>query len=134
MDYSHYRTLAITRRGASDAVLDIQMRATNGKLPTAGHDGHRELAEIWRDLAADDSVRDASRASTARSGFAAMPPVVFASTDRLRRMSDMALPVPAIAGSDTAPTFRLAGRSTTTFWKSETWRAGKTAPAGAALR
>ena len=57
MDYSHYRTLAITRRGASDAVLDIQMRATNGKLPTAGHDGHRELAEIWRDLAADDSVR-----------------------------------------------------------------------------
>ncbi|MDB5733042.1 MAG: Enoyl-CoA hydratase/isomerase [Variovorax sp.] len=57
MDYSHYRTLAITRRGANDAVLDIQMRAANGKLPTAGHDGHRELAQVWRDVAADDTVR-----------------------------------------------------------------------------
>src|SRR3982751_757178 len=36
MDYSRYQTLAITRRGA---VLDIQMRAKNGKLPTAGHAG-----------------------------------------------------------------------------------------------
>ena len=59
MDYSHYRTLAITRRGAGGAVLDIQMRAANGKLPTAGHDGHRELAQVWRDVAADDSVRSA---------------------------------------------------------------------------
>lgn len=57
MDYAHYRTLSITRRGEAGAVLDIQMRAANGKLPTAGPDGHRELAEIWRDLAADDSVR-----------------------------------------------------------------------------
>jgi enoyl-CoA hydratase len=57
MDYSRYQTLAITRRGAAGAVLDIQMRAQNGKLPTAGHDGHRELTEIWRDVAADDSVR-----------------------------------------------------------------------------
>ncbi|HTH77780.1 MAG TPA: enoyl-CoA hydratase/isomerase family protein [Ramlibacter sp.] len=57
MDYSRYNTLAITRRGASGTVLDIQMRAKNGKLPTAGHDGHRELAEIWRDVSADDSVR-----------------------------------------------------------------------------
>jgi len=57
MDYSRYQTLAITRRGADDSVLDIQMRAANGKLPTAGHDGHRELAGIWRDVAADDSVR-----------------------------------------------------------------------------
>jgi len=57
MDYSRYQTLAITRRGPGDSVLDIQMRAANGKLPTAGHDGHRELAEIWRDVAADDSVR-----------------------------------------------------------------------------
>jgi enoyl-CoA hydratase len=38
-------------------VLDIQMRALNGKLPTAGHAGHRELAEIWRDVSNDDSVR-----------------------------------------------------------------------------
>jgi enoyl-CoA hydratase len=57
MDYSHYTTLAITRRGAQGAVLDIQMRAKNGKLPTAGHDGHRELAQIWRDVSDDDSVR-----------------------------------------------------------------------------
>jgi enoyl-CoA hydratase len=57
MDYSNYHTLAISRRGPDDTVLDIQMRALNGKLPTAGHDGHRELAQIWRDVAADDSVR-----------------------------------------------------------------------------
>lgn len=57
MDYTHYQTLRITRRGPADSVLDIQMIAANGKLPTAGHDGHRELAEIWRDVAADDSVR-----------------------------------------------------------------------------
>jgi enoyl-CoA hydratase len=57
MDYSRYQTLSITRRGEGGCVLDIQMRAKNGKLPTAGHDGHRELAEIWRDVDADDSVR-----------------------------------------------------------------------------
>jgi enoyl-CoA hydratase len=57
MDYSRYQTLNITRRGAGGAVLDIQMRALNGKLPTAGHAGHRELAEIWRDVSNDDSVR-----------------------------------------------------------------------------
>lgn len=56
-DYSHYRTLAIQRRGTHGAVLDVQMKALNGKLPTAGHDGHRELAAIWRDVAGDDSVR-----------------------------------------------------------------------------
>ena len=57
MDYSRYQTLSITRRGDSGTVLDIQMRAKNGKLPTAGHDGHRELAQIWRDVNDDDSVR-----------------------------------------------------------------------------
>lgn len=57
VDYGRYRTLHITRRGAHGHVLDIQMKALNGKLPTAGHDGHRELAEIWRDVADDDSVR-----------------------------------------------------------------------------
>ena len=60
-DYTRYKTLRITRRGPADSVLDIQMRADvaggNGKLPTAGHDGHWELAEIWRDVGADDSVR-----------------------------------------------------------------------------
>jgi enoyl-CoA hydratase len=57
MDYSAYTTLAIERRGPGDSVLDIRMKATNGKLPTAGHDGHRELTQIWRDVGADDSVR-----------------------------------------------------------------------------
>jgi len=57
MDYSAYQTLNITRRGVGGAVLDIQMKALNGKLPTAGHAGHRELAQIWRDVGSDDSVR-----------------------------------------------------------------------------
>jgi enoyl-CoA hydratase len=57
MDYSSYQTLAITRRGPDSTVLDVQMRALNGKLPTAGHAGHAELAQIWRDVSADDSVR-----------------------------------------------------------------------------
>lgn len=57
MDYTRYETLSITRRGVDDAVLDIKMKAANGKLPTAGHEGHRELAGIWRDVSADASVR-----------------------------------------------------------------------------
>ena len=65
MDYSRYQTLHITRRGPEyggvPSVLDLQMRADgpggNGKLPTAGHDGHWELSEIWRDIGRDDSVR-----------------------------------------------------------------------------
>ena len=64
-DYSRYQTLHISRRGPEvdgvGTVLDIQMRADgpggNGKLPTAGHDGHWELSEIWRDVGRDDSVR-----------------------------------------------------------------------------
>ena len=43
IDYSRYQTLRITRRGANQTVLDIQMKAGgpggNGKLPTAGHEG-----------------------------------------------------------------------------------------------
>lgn len=57
IDYARYQTLNISRRGPGDTVLDIQMKAANGKLPTAGHAGHRELTEIWRDVAADDGVR-----------------------------------------------------------------------------
>ncbi|HSH88729.1 MAG TPA: enoyl-CoA hydratase/isomerase family protein [Ramlibacter sp.] len=57
MDYSTYTTLAVTRRGPDGSVLDIQMRALNGKLPTAGHEGHRELAQIWPAISADDTVR-----------------------------------------------------------------------------
>jgi enoyl-CoA hydratase len=57
IDYTRYETLNITRRGPADGVLDIQMKAANGKLPTAGHAGHRELTEVWRDVGADDTVR-----------------------------------------------------------------------------
>ncbi|MEO8248067.1 MAG: enoyl-CoA hydratase/isomerase family protein [Burkholderiales bacterium] len=57
MDYSRYQTFNITRRGPNDSVIDLQMKAKNGKLPTAGHQGHRELSEIWRDIGADESVR-----------------------------------------------------------------------------
>ena len=63
IDYDRYTTLNITRRGPVHngiaSVLDIQMRARNGKLPTAAHDGHWELSEIWRDVGADDTVRAA---------------------------------------------------------------------------
>jgi enoyl-CoA hydratase len=57
IDYTLYQTLNITRRGVDGAVLDIQMKALNGKLPTAGHAGHSELTEIWRDVGADDTVK-----------------------------------------------------------------------------
>lgn len=57
IDYSRYQTLHITRRGDGGCVLDLQMKAANGKLPTAGHAGHWELSEIWRDIDRDDSVR-----------------------------------------------------------------------------
>ena len=57
IDYSRYNTFNITRRGVNDAVLDLQMKAKNGKLPTAAHDGHWELSEIWRDIDQDESVR-----------------------------------------------------------------------------
>lgn len=33
------------------------MRAQNGKLPMAAHEGHWELSAIWRDVGADDPVR-----------------------------------------------------------------------------
>ncbi len=61
VDYSRYQTLRITRRGPQDSIIDLQMKAGgpggNGKLPTAGHDGHWELSEIWRDIGRDDTVR-----------------------------------------------------------------------------
>jgi hypothetical protein len=60
-------------------VLDIQMRAKNGKLPTAGHDGHRELAQVWRDVGEDDSVRVPG--CTSRAGAAAAAPPRVSSTN-----------------------------------------------------
>ncbi|MEZ7834561.1 MAG: enoyl-CoA hydratase/isomerase family protein [Burkholderiaceae bacterium] len=59
MDYSRYKTLTILHR--DNGVLEIEMRCDgpggNGKLPTAGHEGHWELSEIWRDVSKDNAVR-----------------------------------------------------------------------------
>ena len=57
IDYSRYQTMTITRRGPDGSVIDLQMKAKNGKLPTAGHEGHWELSEIWRDIDKDETVR-----------------------------------------------------------------------------
>ena len=57
MDYSRYSSLNVTRRGPDDSVLDVQMKAQNGKLATADHNGHRELAQVWRDIGDDPEVR-----------------------------------------------------------------------------
>ena len=57
IDYSRYQTMNITRRGKDNAIIDLQMKAQNGKLPTAGHEGHWELSEIWRDIDKDETVR-----------------------------------------------------------------------------
>ena len=54
MSYEKYKTLKFSRPSAG--VLEIAM-GEEGKLATAGHDGHRELAEIWRDVDADPETR-----------------------------------------------------------------------------
>lgn len=52
--YAHYRALRLVRHGP---ILEIVMAAPEGRLPTAGHQMHRELATIWRDLNDDPEVR-----------------------------------------------------------------------------
>ena len=52
--YARYNTLAISRH--AEGVLEIVMGAP-GRLATADHDGHRELAQIWRDFDADPESR-----------------------------------------------------------------------------
>ena len=56
-DYSRYQTLNISRRGQSGAVIDLQMTATTGPLPTPAHKKHKKQSEIWRDIDRDDTVR-----------------------------------------------------------------------------
>src|SRR5437588_11017599 len=48
--YAHYRTLKITR--AEPGILDIAM-GQEGRLAIADATGHRELADVWRDVDAD---------------------------------------------------------------------------------
>ncbi len=52
--YAGYRTLSFDEH--PHGVLEVVM-GTPGRLATADHDGHRELAEIWRDIGSDADVR-----------------------------------------------------------------------------
>ena len=52
--YSHYTTLTFTEH--PESVLEVVMGGP-GKLATADHNGHRELAQVWRDIGDDPEVR-----------------------------------------------------------------------------
>ncbi len=52
--YGQYRTLTFAAH--DDGVLEVVMGAP-GRLATADHDGHRELAYVWRDINDDPAVR-----------------------------------------------------------------------------
>lgn len=52
--YSHYRSLSFDEH--PHGVLEVIMGAP-GKLATADHSGHWELARIWRDVGDDAEVR-----------------------------------------------------------------------------
>jgi enoyl-CoA hydratase len=54
MGYERYKTLKFAR--PAPGVLEIIM-GEEGKLATAGMDGHRELGEVWRDVDADTETR-----------------------------------------------------------------------------
>ena len=54
MGYERYKTLRFSR--PAPGVLEILM-GEEGKLATAGMDGHRELGEVWRDVDADPETR-----------------------------------------------------------------------------
>ncbi len=56
MNYDHYKTLAISP--VAPGVIEIVMGAgAPDKLPVAHAEAHRELAEIWRDIDADQQTR-----------------------------------------------------------------------------
>lgn len=52
--YAHYKTLHFAEH--PDGVLEVIMGAP-GRLATADHTGHYELARIWRDIGDDPAVR-----------------------------------------------------------------------------
>ena len=68
MDYSHYHDLHI--RMVEQGILEIVMGSEDGKLSTAGHRMHGELADIWRDIDRDPAVRVAIIRGAGR-GFSA---------------------------------------------------------------
>jgi enoyl-CoA hydratase len=51
--YAHYTTLTFAEH--PDGVLEVVM-GKPGKLATADHAGHRELAQVWRDIGDDPDV------------------------------------------------------------------------------
>ena len=56
--YDNYKTLSI--RSHENGILEVVMggaRADSGKLATADHAGHKELAAVWRDISDDPEVR-----------------------------------------------------------------------------
>jgi hypothetical protein len=53
-DFAQYKSLRFERPGSG--ILEIRM-GEEGRLATAGHDMHRELAEVWRDVDADPETR-----------------------------------------------------------------------------
>ena len=118
IDYGRYQTLKITRRGPRDAVLDVQMRAANGKLPTAGHDGHWELSEIWRDAGADDSVRAVGAAFVdvlvpeMPIGLARADTALLRTVERRVARATRVVPLVAVRAFATAEAFEEALRAT----------------------
>jgi len=54
MGYERYKTLKFAR--PAPGVLEILM-GKEGKLATAGMDGHHELGDVWRDVDADPETR-----------------------------------------------------------------------------
>ena len=52
--YDHYKTLSI--RTHPEGVIEVVMGGP-GKLATADHTGHKELAMIWRDISDDPDAR-----------------------------------------------------------------------------
>ncbi|MCC7411673.1 MAG: enoyl-CoA hydratase/isomerase family protein [Gammaproteobacteria bacterium] len=55
MDYSRYQALKLNR--IEPGILEIVMGEEGGRLATAGHRMHTELAAIWRDVDADPDLR-----------------------------------------------------------------------------
>ena len=55
MDYSRYQDLKIHM--LEPGIAEIVMGEEGGKLSTAGHRMHAELAEIWRDIDRDPEIR-----------------------------------------------------------------------------
>ena len=68
MDYSHYHDLHV--RTLEPGIIEIVMGSEDGKLSTAGHRMHGELADIWRDIDRDPDVRVAIIRGAGR-GFSA---------------------------------------------------------------